>query len=255
MAFHTSQDDRGVCCDFLVFQIVTKEGRALFEEATNLFHSLEKLSSALCDPSHHNNSDFQSHPISFLGKKAYLISNEIGQLMNCRLHLLLLIPSTHLAPSPKILAVIQPIQVLHISALESYLTQIRSVQFSDEDPNRSFKYLRSAYDTVSLAQILFAILLGLSGIMWGMNQLLVALLLVIGGVFTLALLFRRARANFHRFQLCHSFTVQSPTALRTVHSNLPTPSPSSVESSSPPLHSLFQNSQCKNRIPQTSHQG
>ena len=154
------------------------------------------------------------------------------------------------------LAMIQPIQVLHTSTLESYLTQIRSAQFFNQtDLKHSFKYLRRAYDNMSLAGILLAILLGLSGIMWGMNQSLVALLLVIGGVFTPILIFRRARTNFHRFQLCHSFTIQSPTALQTVHSNLPTPSPLSVETTSPSLHSLFHNSQSKHRIPQTSHQG
>ena len=256
MVYHKSQEDRDVCCDFLVIRIVTKEGRALIEEATNLFRSLEKLPSMLCEPSHPISSDIQSHPISFLGKKAYMLSNEAKQLVNCRLHPLLLIPPTLLPPSPKILALIQPIQVLHTSALESYLSQIRSLQFSDEkNPHRSFKYLRRAYDNLSLAGVFFTLLFGLSGILWGMNQTLLTLLLAIGGIFTPALFLCRARSNFRQFQLCHSITIHSPTALRTIHSSLSTSSPSSIESTSHSLHTLFQNPQRRRRIPQTSHQG
>jgi hypothetical protein len=107
---------------------------------------------------------------------------------------------------------------------------------------------------MSLAGILFALLIGLSGIMWGMNQLLVTLLLALSGIFTPALILRRAKANFHQFQLCHSFTIQSPTAIRTIDSNRLTPSPSSRESTSHSLDTLFQNLQ-RREIPQTSHQG
>ena len=255
VAYHTSHDERGVCCDLLVFQVVTKEGRALFEEATALFRSLEKLPPLLCESSHRINPNFRSHTISFLGKKAFLLSNETEQLLKCRLHPLLLIQPTHLAPSPGILAAIQPIQVLQISALDSYLTQISSSQLSEEEsPNHSFKYLRRAYDDMSIAGILFALLIGLSGIMWGMNQFLVTLLLAFGGIFTPALILRRAKSNFRQFQLHHSFTIQSPTAIRTVDSNRPTPSPSSRETTSHSLDLFFQNHQ-RREIPQTNRQG
>jgi hypothetical protein len=234
VALHISQTESVVCYDILVFREVTQEGRALNEEATCLFHSLGKLQSLLCDHPRHISPTIQNHTISFLGKKAHLLSNETGHLITCRLHPLLLTAPSQLPPSPKILASIHPIQVLHSSALESYLSKILSTQCSTEsDPTNSFQYLRKAYDKLGIARIAFIFLLGLSGVIWGISLSLLAPFLALGGVLTSVILLRRARSVFRQFQRCHSFIVQSPTALRTIHSDFTPPRSPSIESTSP----------------------
>jgi hypothetical protein len=76
-----------------------------------------------------------------------------------------------------------------------------------------FHQLRKSYRTFGLALILLPLLLGLSGVIWGLGQNPLAILTVLIGIFGPVLLTRKAYTAFHRFRLQHSISIPVPLSL------------------------------------------
>lgn len=220
LALHFTDNYGVVCCDILIYREVTKEGRALDEEATYLFQSLGQLQTLLCSHAHHIDPSIQSHAISFLGKKAYLLTNNAKRLINCRLHPLLILIPSQIPPSPKDLASVYPLHVLQAAELESYLTKVLSTKGTDLASSRTkFQSLRKAYRFLGSALILLPLLLGLSGILLGSGLSLLAALFALAGALGPLFLLRGARSAFQQFQFIQSITIFPPTTLQTIHSD------------------------------------
>jgi len=206
-----------VCCDFLLYRTSKGRGGALRNEATLLLQNFSQLHAQLQSHPPPLSPPIYCHAITFLGKKAYVLANENGQLVSTRLLPLLIIDSESLIGSVLDLAQISPLHIIPTTGLDQYLTDTYNKTnprtFQIDNP---FHQLRKSYRTLGLALILLPLLLGLSGIFWGFSLGPLAILLVLVGISWLVLLTRKASKAFHKFRNLH--TISIPFSRPLIHS-------------------------------------
>ena len=201
-------DFRGVAyCDFLLYRISNEQGGALQNEATLLLENLSQLHAQIQSHPLPLAPPLYCHAITFLGKKAYVLANESGQLVSTRLLPLLIINSESLMNLHLDLTSISPTHVVSKSDLNQYLANIyNKTNQRNYLVDNPFRQLRKSYHTLGLALILLPFLLGLSGIFWGLSQSPLALLIILVGVLGPVFLTRKAYEAFHQFDLQHKIS-------------------------------------------------
>ncbi len=197
-----------VCCDFLVYRELQGKGETLSNEVPLLIQAISQLQTQLQSPTLHLNPKTQSQTITFLGKKAYILTDESGHLLECRIYPLFI---SHSSTNPEVFqdstSVFAP-PIIQVNQLATYLTQNIIQSDTKLHPlEGTFRPLQRAYQYLSLALICFPFLLGLSGILWGLGLVLLGIPIMLCGLFAPILLLRKALNAFHRFRLQHSIKV------------------------------------------------
>ncbi len=228
-----------VCCEFLVYRELKGKGEALRGEVPLLMQAISQLQSQLQSHSLHLNYRIQSHPIKFLGKKAYILTSESGHLLEYRVYPLFISYST---PNPEVLqdsSLVFTPPIIEVNQLKMYLRQ--NVIRSDTrlyTLEATFRPLQRAYQYLSLALVFFPFLLGLSGILWGLGLVIFMLPIILGDILSPILLLRKALNAFHRFRLQNSIKVtllKSPLPV-AVSPEVNAIEPQPIEASQPNLN-------------------
>ena len=209
-----------VCCDFLLYRTSNGRGGALRNEATLLLQNLSQLHAQLQSHPPPLSPPIYCHAITFLGKKAYVLANEYGQFMSIRLMPLLIIDSESRMSTQQALPLIHPAHVVPISSLNQYLANNyskRNQRVSQID--NPFCQLRKSYRFLGLALILLPLLLGLSGVFWGLGLSPLAILMVLVGILGPVFLSRKALKAFHHFQHQHTISVSQPKLITNTYSD------------------------------------
>jgi hypothetical protein len=200
-----------VCCDFLLYRTSNRRGGALRNEATLLLQNLSQLHAQLQSHPPPLSPPIYCHAITYLGKRAYVLANENGQLVSTRLLPLLIVDLEPLMITQHDLSSISPTYVVPTASLSHYLTDNynkthqRSSQF-----DKPFHQLRKSYRSLGLALILLPLLLGLSGVFWGLNLNPLAILMLLVGISGPVLLSRKASKAFQEFQHKHTISIPHP---------------------------------------------
>jgi hypothetical protein len=217
LAVRTYEAHDVACCDFLVYRELIEKGETLSDEVLLLLQALTKLKTQLQSSSLHNSSKIQSQTISFLGKKTHILTNKSGRLLRCRLYPLFISHSTsNYEISQKFNTVFVP-PILPITQLETYLTQY----LVRRNPKKlsietTFRPLQRSYHYLELALLFFPFLLGLSGILWELGLIQLALITILAGILGPGFLLRKASNSFRQFRLRHSIQVTIPKSPSTV---------------------------------------
>lgn len=219
-----------VCCDFLLYRTSNGRGKALRNEATLLHQNISQLHAQLQSHPPPLSPPIYCHAITFLGKKAYVLANEYGQLVSIRLMPLLIIDSEPRMNTQHDLTSIPPTHVVPISSFNQYLANNYSKrnQYSSQF-NKPFNQLRKSYRFLGLALILLPLLLGLSGVFWGLGFSLLAILMLLVGILGPVFLSRKALKAFHQFQHQHTISISHPRLITNTYSD-PIDSPIETQS-------------------------
>jgi|GEM_PF-5865591 len=197
-----------VYCDFLLYRISNGRGGALRNEATLLLQNLSQFHAQLQSRPLPLTPPIYCHAITFLGKKAYVLANESGQLVSARLLPLLIIDSESLMNLQIDLASTSPTHLVKKSNLSQYLANnFNKTNQRVFQVNNPFHQLRKSYHMFGLALLLLPLFLGLSGIFWGLNQSPLAILFVLVGILGPVFLTRKASKAFHQFRLQHNISI------------------------------------------------
>lgn len=196
-------DEQGVvCCHLLVFREINETSKALREEATQLIQALSELQTALPDNPHYLNSTFQSHAIRLCGKKAQVLTDQIGQPLYCQIIPLLLYPPGVYLPSIRERATAYPAQVLPQNQMNAYLNQHLFPRLCQtKTPHKRIQYLRKSFRMLGLSFLFLPLLIGLTGIFLALTLLLPALFTILLCILGPVLLLRKALSSFNKFQL------------------------------------------------------
>jgi len=202
-------DFQGVTyCDFLLYRISNEQGVALRHEATLLLQNLSQLHAQIQSHPLPLTPPLYCHAITFLGKKAYVLATESGQLVSTRLLPLLIINSESFMNLPFDLTSIFPTHVVLKSNLHQYLvTFLNKMNRRHFQVDNPFHQLRKSYHTLGLALILLPLLLGLSGVFWGLNQSPLAILTVLIGILAPIFITRKAFNAFHQFRFQNKISI------------------------------------------------
>ena len=233
-------DDQGVvCCDILVYREINGKGKALHDEVTLLVQTLSNLQSQLLNDVTHLFSTIQRYSISFLGKKAHVLTTESSQPVYCQMIPILVHQSEEYLPSIRERTRAYPAQVIHYSHFDKFLTNNLPSRVPLTSPvNTSTQALRSSYRSLGLALILVPLCIGLSGIFLALEMVPFALMAILTSVLGPALLLRKGARAFTQFQLQNVIPIQSaePPSPRIPNIEEPTDSstpPSQTEDSPP----------------------
>lgn len=206
-----NNDKQGVVyCDVLIYQEINGAGKALREEATTLVDTISYLQTTLpCNPQSLH-STFQSHAISFFGKKAHVLTTKTGQALCCQMTALLISRSDDFIPSIKDRVTASPAHIIHYSQLEDFLNQNLPKGASHQNkPSASIDHLQASYRLLGLTFLLIPFIIGLTGVCISIGSLLLALLASLLGVLGSVFLIRKALGAFNQFQLNNSIPVQT----------------------------------------------
>lgn len=216
IAVRTYQNQGVVCCDILVFREANRTGKALQTEVALLIQTLEHLQSQLPASIHHLNSTFQSHTISFLGRKAHVLTDSTAQSLYCQMVPLILYQTDGIFPSIREQAAFYPVQVIHTSHLGEFLTHNLPQRSSPPDAqNTNVHELKESNQKLGLSLILFPLFLGLSGILASLGFLPIALVTLALGILGPVILIHRATKSFEQFRIRNMIPVQAAQPLRT----------------------------------------
>lgn len=197
-----------VYCDFLLYRISNERGAVLRNEATLLLQNLSQLDAQIQSHPLPLTPPLYCHAITFLGKKAYVLATASGRLVSTRLLPLLIIDSESLINLNLDLTSISPTHVVSKSDLNQYLAdnlgKTNQRKFQVDNP---FHQLRKSYYTLGLALILLPLLLGLSGIFWGLSQSPLVILTGLVGILGPVFLTRKASKAFNQFRLQHNISI------------------------------------------------
>jgi hypothetical protein len=196
-------DEQGVVrCDLLVFREINETSKALCKEATQLIQALSELQTELPDNPHYLNSTFQSHAIQLCGKKAQVLTDQIGQPLYCQIIPLLLYPPGVCLPSIREHATAYPAQVLPQNQMNAYLNQNLSPRLCQiKTPQKRIQYLRKSFQMFGLSFLFLPLLIGLTGIFLALTLLLPALFTILLCILEPVLLLRKTLSSFNKFQL------------------------------------------------------
>ncbi|MFW9934191.1 MAG: hypothetical protein ACFFDU_01495 [Candidatus Thorarchaeota archaeon] len=191
-----------VRCDLLVFREINETSKALRKEATRLIQALSELQTELPDNPRHLNSTFQSHAIRLCGKKAQVLTDQVGQPLYCQIIPLLLYPPGVYLPSIHERATAYPAQVLPQNQMNEYLNQNLSPQLCQtKTPHKRIQYLRKSFRMLGLSFLFLPLLIGLTGIFLAFTLLLPALFTILLCILEPVLLLRKALSFFNKFKL------------------------------------------------------
>ncbi|MFX1508726.1 MAG: hypothetical protein ACFFBR_00330 [Promethearchaeota archaeon] len=216
IAVRTYQNHGAVCCDILVFRLVKETGIALRREVTLLIQTLKHLQSQLPDSPHHLNSNFQSHAISFLGKKAHVLTYSTTQPLYCQMVPLILYQTDDFLSSIRDHVTAYPAQVMHTNNLDEFLTQnLPQRTFSSDTQSPNVQELKKSYQKLGLSLIMFPLFLGLSGILASLGLFPIALITLTLGIVGPIILLHRATKLFEHFRIKNMIPVQAAQPLET----------------------------------------
>jgi hypothetical protein len=123
----------------------------------------------------------------------------------------LVVDSESLMSSQIDLASISPTHVVPTANLNQYLADnFDKANQSSFQVGNPFHQLQKSFRSLGLALILLPLLLGLSGVFWGLNLSPLAILLVLAGVLGPVLLTHRASKAFYQFRHENSISIPLP---------------------------------------------
>jgi hypothetical protein len=216
IAVRTNQNRGVICCDILVFRQVNKMGKALRREVALLVQMLENLQSQLPDNPHYLHSTFHSHAISFLGKKAHVLTNNAEQPLYCQMVPLLLYQTDEFLPSIRERATAYPVQVLQTNHLDEFLTQNLPRRTTPPNTqNVGVHQLKHSYRNLGLSLIIFPLFIGITGILASLGLLPIALVSLVLGILVPLYLLHRATKAFEAFRIQNVIPVQAAQPNRT----------------------------------------
>ncbi len=197
-----------VCCDILVYRKINRMGKALLNEVINLNHALSDLQTQFPTNPHLLNSAFQSHLISFLGKRAHVLTDESGAPIYCQIVPVLIYHTETYVPSIRERARAYPAQLIHLSHFEEFLTQkISKRSYQLDNSNNAVQYLRKSYRNLGITLILLPLLFGLSGVLIGLELLSIGLITILVSILGLAVLLQKATKYFKQFKILNTIPV------------------------------------------------
>jgi hypothetical protein len=195
-------DYKGVdCYDILVYKQVNGRGSALQKDANSLLQTLSDLQRQLPRNPHHLNPRLQSHTISFLRKRAFVLTNDSQKPVRCQMIPLLLYQSEDTLPAIHERGAVYPIHIIHQGQLEDFLAQKlpKRVQHSNNS-NENLSFLKRSFRNLGSLLILIPIAIGLSGILIGLKLIHIAIFTILISILGGVIVFRKATASFHQFQ-------------------------------------------------------
>ncbi len=226
---------RGVdCYDILVYKQVNERGKTLQEDVNNLLQTLSDLQRELPSNPHYLNPLLQSQAISFLRKKAFVLTNKSRQPIRCQMIPLLLYQSDDSLPSIRERATAYPVQIIHHGHLEEFLTQNlpkRVLCLNNSHENLSF--LKRSFRNLGFLLILVPVAIGLSGILIGLKLILIGLISILIGILGSVFLVRKATGAFKQFQQQNAIPV-----IQTMLQQTSTPHINQTELDSNPFSTL-----------------
>ncbi len=215
------------CCDLLVYREIKGAGETLSTEATLLAQTLSTLQTELCNHPHKICSNIQNHVINFLGKKAYIFTNNSDQPLHCRiLPLLILNSNIPFAVQDKpVLTSSTP--KISTPSLDEYIAHNFSKSSPKSyNPQTVFRLLQKSYRYKGLVFILLPLLIGLSGILWGVGLSILALFSLLGGLLGTLVLIQKARSRFTQFCQKQTIPILTPVVLTMTAPTQKAPKPS-----------------------------
>ena len=217
-AYRIYENPGVVCCDFLLYRTSNERGGALRNEATLLHQNLSQLHAQLQSHPPPLSPPIYCHAITFLGKKAYVITDENGQFVSIRLMPLLIIDAEPHMNTQHDLTSIPPAHIVPISSLNQYLSNnYRKRNQNSPQFNNPFSQLRKSYRFFGLALILLPLLLGLSGVFLGLGLSPFAVLMMLVGISGPVFLSRKALKAFHQFQHQHTISISRPKLITNTY--------------------------------------
>jgi hypothetical protein len=196
------------CYDILVYKKVNERGNTLQEDVNYLLQTLTDLQRELPIHPHHLNPRLQSQAISFLRKKAFILTNKSRQPVHCQMIPLLLYHSDVSPPSIRQRATTYPVQIIHHSHLEEFLTQnLPKRVLCANNSSENYSFLKRSFRDLGFLLILVPVVIGLSGILIGLNLLLIAVISILTGILGSVILIRKATRSFKQFQYQNAIPV------------------------------------------------
>jgi hypothetical protein len=222
------------CYDILVYKQVNEGGNILHEGVNHLLQTLSDLQRELPINPHHLNPRLQSQAISFLRKKAFVLTNESRQPVCCQMIPLLLYQSDDSLPSIRERAIAYPVQIIHHGQLEEFLTQnLPKRALCPNNSNKDLSFLRRSFRNLGFLLILVPVAIGLSGILIGLKLLHIALISILIGILGSVILVRKATGSFKQFQQQNAIPV-----IQTILQQTCTPHINQTELDSDPFSTL-----------------
>ncbi|MFW9831560.1 MAG: hypothetical protein ACFFD8_07270 [Candidatus Thorarchaeota archaeon] len=202
------------CCDFLVIRELNEKSGALRNEAALLIHYLNEIQTQINTTPHHIFPCLQSHVISFLGKKAYLITHESGQLAKVRIFPLLINWLNQTQPTDFKHTSVHPSHLVDYTELEQYVTEyFPKLDLIQNSPEATIRPLKRSYRYLGLAIFLLPFLIGLSGICWALGLSLITASLLLTSFVVPIVLLKKAQTTFNQFHVLTSIAVIVPQPL------------------------------------------
>lgn len=206
---------RGViCCDILVYNKIF--GNSLQKATESLSQILANLQNQLQNNPHLLHSQFQSHSITFLRKKASVITNETRHPLSCRIIPVLLYQTEQSLPSIQDRVKAYPISLIHVEKFEQFIIQnFPKQKYTIRKSNNRFDSLRRSYRNLGISVLLLPLVLGLSGIFLSFELIPIAILTSLFGVLGVILILRQATNAFNQFKAQNSISIHSAKSEQT----------------------------------------
>lgn len=209
---------RGILCyDLLVYREIKGVGETLSTEVTLLAQTLATLQTELYNNPQEICSNIQNHPINFLGKKAYIFTNNSDQPLHCRI-LPLLIADSNVPFSIQDKLVLSSLTPkISMTPIDEYIAHnFDKTLPKSYNSQTALRLLQKSYRYKGLIFILLPLLIGLSGILWGLGLLILAIFSLLGGLFGTLVLIQQARSHFTQFSQKQIIPILAPV-LVTLH--------------------------------------